>query len=115
MKEVTRDQLKKLIEEKGDYILIDVREPSELMHGTIPTSKNIPLSEFTQALDMTPEEFHKKYGFTISKTDQLIFYCRSGNRSAQSTSHAEKKGFNAANYKGSILDWSEIDPNVKKY
>jgi len=103
MKTITRDELKKLIDEKAECILIDVREPVELQHGVIPTSTNIPLGQFPGALDQ------------FSKQDRLIFYCRSGGRSAQATEMAIQQGFNAENYAGSILDWADIDPNVEKY
>lgn len=115
MKEIARDELKQLIDRNGQYVLIDVREKAELEHGMIPTANHVPLSEFTEALDLSPEEFKKKYGFELSKSDRVILYCRSGNRSGQAAEYAEKKGYNAANYEGSILEWSEIDPEVRTY
>jgi len=115
MKKVSRDELKELIDKKGSYVLIDVREEDELVHGMIPTAKHLPMSEFAEAWKLSSEEFSKKYGFAVSKKDRIIFYCRSGNRSEQAAAHAQQLGFDAANYEGSILDWSEIDPNVKKY
>jgi len=102
-KTITRDELKKLIDEKGEYILVDVREPFELTHGIIPTSKNIPMGQFPEALDQ------------FNKQDRIIFYCRSGGRSAIVTEMALDQGFNAVNYVGSILEWANIDPNVEKY
>jgi len=116
MKEIARDQLKQLIDEKADYVLVDVREPDELAtYGKIPTAKNVPLSEFKEALGLSEEEFEEKYKFKLTKKDRVIFYCRSGGRSLQAAEYAEQCGFDVTNYKGSILDWSEIDPNVKAY
>ena len=103
MKTITRDELKKLIDEKAECVLIDVREHDELQHGMIPTAINIPMGRFPGALEH------------FGKTDRLIFYCRSGSRSASVKDLALAQGYNAVNYEGSILDWAEIDPNVEKY
>ena len=107
---ITLDELKHLI---GDCVLIDVREPHELVYGMIPTAHNIPLGEVPEALSMSPEAFQQKYGFSLKGT--LVFYCRTGGRSFRATQIAIEKGFNAKNYAGSIWEWSETDPNVKRY
>ena len=112
---ITGDELKSLIKSKVGYILIDVREPDELKHGMIPTAKHIPLGEIDKALDMSEIDFKEKYGFNISKKDNLIFYCRTGSRSGVAAVKALNQGFKARNYKGSIWEWSETDPNVKRY
>lgn len=109
-------ELKELIAKKKDYILIDVRNPDELVNGIIPTSKNIPLDELENALEMNPEKFRESYNFSkFSKKDNLIFYCRTGGRSLIATNLAASKGYNARNYAGSIWEWSETDPKVKRY
>jgi len=115
MSDVSRDELKDLIDNKKDYLLVDVREHDELVHGMIPTAHNLPLSELNEALLLSEQDFEKKYEFKLTKKDKIIFHCRSGGRSEKATEYANKHGFNARNYKGSILDWSEIDPNVKAY
>ena len=114
---ITRDELKRVIENKGSYVLIDVREKEELAYGMIPTAKNVPLDELENALQMRADDFEKKYGFSKpGKNDRMIFHCRTGGRSARATQIAHTQGFlNVQNYKGSIWDWSEIDPNVRKY
>lgn len=110
-------ELKELIESKKDYILIDVRNEDELQNGIIPTSKNIPLPEFENALELNGEEFEKKFNFPkFEKEDNLILYCRTGSRSDMATKFAISKGFTKSkNYAGSIWEWSEHDPNVKRY
>ncbi len=115
MKDITLLELKKLIDSESDYMLIDVRERSELKHGLIPTAKNIPLSELQKAFALNKENFIKKYGFSISKKDKMILYCRTGGRSERAAQYLKNKGFNAYNFKGSILEWSSIDKNVKMY
>ena len=117
MEIITRDALKTLIDTKGKYVLIDVREKEELAYGMIPTAHHIPLHEMEFALELVPEDFEKKYGFQKpAKEDTVIFYCRSGGRAAMATAFAEQAGFiHAKNYAGSILDWASIDQNVRRY
>lgn len=81
-------------------IVIDVREPQELAEtGTIPNSIHIPCKFYnlnfgvliiklflvggvSQALELAPEDFRKKYGAEKpSKEALIVFSCRSGNRS----------------------------------
>ena len=114
---ITRDDLKNLINAgQKNCVLIDVREPDELSFGTIPTAVNIPLGELQTALAMPPEVFQEKYGFPkITKKDNLIFYCRTGQRAQTATQFARVQGFNARNYAGSIWEWAEIDSSVKRY
>jgi len=47
---ITRDELKELIDSKGDYVLIDVRDRQELTNGFIPTAHCVPLNEIEEAL-----------------------------------------------------------------
>ncbi|MDO8633791.1 MAG: rhodanese-like domain-containing protein [archaeon] len=113
---VTMPELRKLIDSALGYVLIDVREQRELVHGVIPTAKHIPLPELTTALEMPAEDFEKKYGFKKpGKKDNLVFYCRTGGRSHTAAMIAKQKGFNAKNFVGGIYEWSAIDPRVKKY
>jgi rhodanese-related sulfurtransferase len=114
MKIIERDEVVKLIEGKK-CVLIDVRREDEMKYGKINGSHNIPLSEIEKALEMESKEFEKKYGFKLSKKDRVIFYCRSGGRSAIATKIGAEKGFSCENYAGSILDWAEIDPKITKY
>jgi len=109
---VTYEQVKPLAYQPTDDVLIvDVREPDEVIQGNIPSSVNLPLSTFSQALDMHPDDFRKIHGFGKPSTQQaMIFYCRSGKRSATAVDLATKKGFkNTRNYEGSWLDWSAKD------
>jgi len=114
---INLDELKELIESKGDYVLIDVRNKDELEYGVIPTSKNVPLPQFEQALELNPDEFEKEFNFTqFKKDDNLIFYCRTGARSQMATQFALRKGYTKSkNFTGSIWEWSEHDPTVKRY
>ncbi|TIB42352.1 hypothetical protein E3P86_00388 [Wallemia ichthyophaga] len=94
-----------------DRVLIDVREPNEVIQGSIPSSVNLPLSNFEHALDLDDAEFKHNYGFNkpsdgIDDKRNFIFYCRSGKRSATACDLAFRRGIkNINNYQGSYIDW----------
>ena len=114
--DISRDELKHLIESKSNYILIDVRNKNELVYGMIPTAHHIPLLEIKEALNMSEPDFEEKYHFKKpTKNDNIIYYCKSGGRSEIATEKTLSMGYKARNYAGSTSDWAEIDQNVKKY
>ncbi|TIA87631.1 hypothetical protein E3P99_03067 [Wallemia hederae] len=94
-----------------DKVLIDVREPNEVIQGSIPSSYNLPLSKFEHALDLDDAEFKNLYGFNnpASGNDHKrdsIFFCLSGKRAAIACDLATKRGIkNIHNYQGSYADW----------
>ena len=74
--------------------MVDVREPEEVVQGSIPSSVNIPLSVLPTSLYMRADEFEKKFGFKKPRRDQeIIFYCRSGVRAATAGDIAKKNGY----------------------
>ncbi|WP_317898533.1 rhodanese-like domain-containing protein [Aurantibacillus circumpalustris] len=91
MKEITATELKKLIDDKTDFQLIDVREEHEFDEVNIDGTL-IPMGE---ALDRASE---------ISKDKQVVIHCRSGKRSATVINALEGQGYtNLYNLKGGIL------------
>lgn len=96
MTEITREQLEEKIKNAGDFILIDVREPSEFAAGSIDGAILIPLGEFE----------NKIKDFNFSPEKEIIVYCQSGRRSGAAAEILEKLGYkNAKNLKGGISDW----------
>jgi adenylyltransferase/sulfurtransferase len=105
MKEVNVHELKKMMDDKEDFQLIDIREPMEHDFCNIG-GELIPMGTILNRIDQ------------INKDKKVVVYCRSGNRSANVVLALEQKfGFiNLYNLKGGILDWSdEIDPSIPKY
>ena len=105
MKEVTVQELKKLMDSNADFQLIDVREPHEYdicnLNGEL-----IPMSDIPNNVDK------------IAKDKQVVIHCRSGKRSGDMLLWLEKNhGFqNLYNLKGGILAWAkEIDPEFPTY
>lgn len=105
MKEVTVQELKKLIDENADFQLIDVREPHEYQVANLQ-GELIPLGQVEANVDK------------IARDKQVVVHCRSGARSGNAIAALEARyGFtNLYNLKGGILAWSDqIDPSVPKY
>ncbi|KAG6845673.1 hypothetical protein H0H87_005880 [Tephrocybe sp. NHM501043] len=115
-KEITYAELKPRTDSPvPDTYLIDVREPDEVVQGMIPSAVNLPLSVLGDSLHLSPAAFVEKHGFEKPrKSQQVIFYCRSGKRSTTASDVAKRNGFtNILNYKGSWLEWIEKE-NIKK-
>lgn len=94
MKEISTDEVAKLVGTSDEIEIIDVREAFEVELGTIPGAKNIPLGEISQRV----QEF--------SKDKSYIIICRSGNRSGVASYFLHAQGIKAYNMVGGLLDWS---------
>jgi rhodanese-related sulfurtransferase len=115
MQTISYSELKKRVDEKS-CLLIDVREKHELAYGMIPSAHHIPLGEIEAAFKMEESEFEQQYHFSKPKKgSEIIFYCRSGNRSAFAADAAQRLGYASINYVGSVLEWSRFDTNVNGY
>ena len=88
----------KTLIEKG-ALLVDVREPAEFAEGTARDAVNIPLGTVATQL----EKFKGK--------ENIIVFCRSGNRSGQAKVILEQNGFKHVTNGGS---WEEVN-QVFKY
>lgn len=77
-----------------DAYIVDVREPDEVKLGMIPSAVNIPLSILSKSLVTNPVTFKEQHGFEKpQKWQEVVFYCRSGKRSATSGDIAQKHGY----------------------
>jgi phage shock protein E len=71
-------------------MVIDVRTPEEFNAGHLDQAVNYPLSE----LD--------KHIAALDKSQPIVLYCRSGNRSGQALAYMESKGFTALHNAGGL-------------
>jgi rhodanese-related sulfurtransferase len=96
MKEITVTELKKLIDSKAGFQLIDVREEYEFDEANLK-GELIPMGEVMDNVDK------------ISRDKQVVIHCRSGKRSASVIQALElQHGFaNLYNLKGGILAYIE--------
>ncbi len=89
----TPDQVSGLLPD-GDFQLIDVRQPHEHDAGRIAGDRLIELSRLSQEAT------------SIDRERPVIFYCRSGSRSAMATQAFLQAGYDAHNMTGGLLDWA---------
>jgi adenylyltransferase/sulfurtransferase len=80
--------------ERGEIQLVDVREPEEHEAGRIAGGRLVPLSQLGAE------------AATISRDQPIVFYCRSGSRSAMATEAFRGAGFDAHNMAGGLLEWA---------
>ena len=102
---VTVYELKDMLDEEGNFILIDVREPEEFEICHIDGAVLVPLSEIEEHLeDFDPER-------------QYIVHCKSGKRSEEAIKIMKGKGFGfLKNLEGGILSWADnIEMKMEKY
>ncbi|SRR5690606_10765481 len=99
--DITATELKKKLDAEEKFILIDVREAYEHQEFNIGGD----LVSLGHLMDSIPalEEF---------KNDEIVVYCRSGNRSAMAQSILESAGFTKVrNLTGGVLAWQETFGN----
>jgi len=108
---ISKSELRSLIAQKGDYVLIDVREPSEYAAGHIETAYNVPIKKCLAFLSRPANEWEKQFNFPKPPPDKcLIFYCHRGLRSAVAAGYAQHLGYkNVKSYRGSWAEWSQTD------
>ena len=83
------------LRDEGEIQLIDVREVHEHEAGRIAGDRLIVLSNLSA-------EAH-----TIDQSRPVVFYCRSGARSAMATQAFSEAGFDAHNMAGGLLAWDQ--------
>ncbi len=80
-----------------DYLLVDVRQLEEYRAGHIPGSKLMPLGELGERFAELEAE----------RDRHLVFYCRSGGRSARAAAYAVSTGLpRIYNLVGGFVGWS---------
>jgi len=88
---------------RGEIELVDVREPYEHEAGRIAGARHIELTRLSEeAGSLDPQR-------------PVVFYCRSGARSAVATQAFRASGFEAYNMSGGLLAWDRrglpLEPN----
>ncbi|WP_257008246.1 rhodanese-like domain-containing protein [Bacillus sp. FJAT-45350] len=94
--QISTEELATLLDEKQDeeIFFVDVREVNEFNDGHIQGMVNVPLSQLEQTHHQIPTN------------QQVVIFCRSGNRSLQAANLLKDLGYtNLTNVKGGILAW----------
>jgi rhodanese-related sulfurtransferase len=88
----TPQQVSELLS-RGEIELIDVRTVHEHEAGRIAGDRLVELSHLAAEAD------------TIDQSRPVVFYCRSGSRSAMAAQAFAQAGFDAHTLNGGLLDW----------
>ncbi len=94
--EVTPERVAEL-HAAGEIDLIDVREPYEREAGHIADTRHVQFAQLSAQAE------------TVDRERPVIFYCRSGGRSAVATQAFRASGYAAYNMSGGLLAWVERD------
>jgi rhodanese-related sulfurtransferase len=96
-----------------EFILLDVRENSELLFASLGDAVTIlPLSQLAaEQLTALPDEIAN------NKEAEIVVMCHHGNRSAQVAAWLKQQGWkNVLNMAGGIEAYAvEIDPSIGRY
>jgi len=103
--EITATELRQLVDEGEHVNLIDVREPHEYEICNIKGSRLIPVSQI-------PDHVNE-----FNLTDEYVFHCHTGVRSAWAVNFLRQLGFKKVkNLKGGIDAWAaEVDSSIPRY
>jgi rhodanese-related sulfurtransferase len=84
---------------KNEYVILDVRESSELYEGKIDGAITIPLGLLIKKVR---HEDMNEY-----KDKKIVTFCNGGYRGNIATDELNKQGFNAINLEGGYNAWKE--------
>lgn len=89
------DEAAELMEKENGFILLDGRTKEEYESGHIPHSINLPLGDIgSSSISILPD-----------KSQMILVYCRSGNRSRQASEKLAKLGYTSVVEIGGINSW----------
>ncbi|HUR11543.1 MAG TPA: rhodanese-like domain-containing protein [Flavitalea sp.] len=105
MEQITIDEVRQRLNKKQPIELVDVREPDEVKEFNIG-GLHVPLGKI-QSMQVDD--------LIDMKDEEVVLYCRSGNRSTQACLILETMGFkNVKNLQGGMLAWREKFGDVKQ-
>lgn len=94
--------------QRGDAVVIDVREPAEFETGHIPGSINIPRGVLEFQVDAHPAVANVSDPALSHKERPVVVVCRTGGRAALSALSLQRLGFaDVRSIAGGVLAWGE--------
>ena len=109
VRSISVKELSALLDDGGELVLIDVRNPSEADVAVIPRSQLIPLAQIENGAGI--EEIRRLAG-----QGPIYVHCKLGGRSARAVELLSQQGIDATNVAGGIDAWSQqVDPGVARY
>lgn len=108
-KTITTVELKNLLDEKLDMVLVDIRLPSEIkaMGGSIKAEQNINIPRGWLEYRITR--------VALSKDTLIVVYCGAGIRTPLAADTLQKMGYtNVKNYSAGFIGWRKAGMPVAK-
>ena len=104
-REISAVELKQQLDSGRSLVLLDVREPEELMLARLPGALHIPMGE-------VPGRLHE-----LDPDTEIVVVCHHGIRSASVAQFLAQRDFaRVVNLAGGIDAWSAaVDPSVPRY
>ena len=104
---ITALELKELLESDKPTFLVDVREPAEFEIVSIPGATLIPKDEILRGDALA----------TLPQDKQIVMYCKTGVRSAETLAAVKRAGFSdAVHVQGGVSAWvSQVDRSLPVY
>ncbi len=107
--EISPTELKNRLDSGEKIVLLDIREPHELMIASMENAVHIPKGELGERLSEID-------AYKNGQIDIVVF-CRTGRRSVECSNFLREAGFNRVfNLTGGLHAWSDdVDCTVMKY
>jgi len=101
--EIKKEELKKMLDEKQDFLLFDVRPHAGFLEKHIKGAKSLPADDVESEADK------------LDKSKLIVVYC--GGYTCPLSGYVAEKlssmGFNVKAYEGGITEWSQEDLPVE--
>ena len=104
--EITVEEVKRKLDQREEFILLDVRESWEFETASMSGAKLIPMGDI-------PFRAHQE----LDPEDHIVVVCHHGVRSMNVTAWLRQQGFEKAqSMRGGIDGWARtVDPKVSLY
>lgn len=113
IKEVTVDELEKMMGENGDLLVVDVRESSEHEQGHIQGALLVPRGILEAAAD--PSYPKHVEALSSARERPIAIYCATGGRSAMAAAVLQMMGFkDVCSVLGGFGEWEKSGKPVAK-
>lgn len=93
---LTHDEARKMIKEKPNVILLDVRKPEEYKKKHIPNAVLLPIEELREG----------NFVALPDKDATIIIYCWTGRRAEDAAEILVENGYTNVYEMGGIVDWT---------
>jgi rhodanese-related sulfurtransferase len=103
--DATQAEVRRIVEQGGAALLLDVRTPGEFASGHVPGAVNVPHTEIAARLaELEPR-----------RDDEVIVYCESGRRAEKAAAMLAERGFeNVRHLEGDMAGWREAGLPVQR-